>query len=104
MDTRTSAGFEKKSMEREIKDLEQAMIPSTDEIGSPWPKSSRRTNEAPMDQVIYEEVTDDCNADLDDVESHISGVLSTIVTQPTSRIRDLLGHSTLGPQIESVSL
>ena len=81
MESKTS-GFDKRSIEREIKDLEQAMLPSTEEPASPLPmKSARKPTSKPTDQVIYEEVTDDCNADLDEVESHMSGALSNMASQ-----------------------
>ena len=55
------------------------------------------------DQVIYDESVDDCNADLDDLESHISGTLSTFASRQTTRIPEF-GRSSLGPQLDGLPL
>lgn len=91
---------EKRSIERELKDLEHALLPSTEEPPSPEPESpSIKAN----DQVIYEESVDDCNADLDDLESHISGTLSAFASRQTTRIAEF-GRNSLGPQLDGLPL
>ena len=83
-----------------MKDLEHALLPSTEEPPSPEVDSPRAKAN---DQVIYEESVDDCNADLDDLESHISGAMSTFASRQTTRLPEF-GRSSLGATHDTIPL